>query len=254
MTNLKNINRFQASAAHLLVSGAVALMSSALVFLLWYPGLLSYASGVTSIFLMLLGIDVTLGPVITLIVFNPKKKELKRDLLIVVLVQLTALLYGLHTVFIARPVYVVFAVDRFEVVYANDISDENLSKANNPAYQSLSWRGPKTVAARLPIDAKEREEILFSAVTGGDDVPQMPQYYIPYAEAQIAAARHAKPLTSLRNLNLDNVNAVDDLVKKYAAQNLEVSFVPLKAKTKDLAMVLNKKTGAALEMVDLRPW
>ena len=74
------MNRFQACATHLLASGAAALLSSALVFLLWYPGLLSYASGVISIFLMLLWVDVVLGPLITLIVFNTKKKELKRDL------------------------------------------------------------------------------------------------------------------------------------------------------------------------------
>jgi hypothetical protein len=254
MMNLKTVNRFQASAAHLLVSGVVALLSAALVFLLWYPGLLSHASGVSSIFLMLLGVDVILGPLITLIVFNPKKKELKRDLLIVVLVQLAALLYGLQTVFIARPVYMVFSVDRFEVVYANDVSEDDLSKVNNPAYQSLPLFGPKTVAARLPTDSKERNDILFSAVVGGADVQQMPQYYVPYAELQGAAAQRVQPLTALHTLNPDKTALVDSLLAKYTAQKIEVGFVPLKAKVNDLTVVLDTKTGEVLEIVDLLPW
>lgn len=254
MINLKTMNRFQASAAHLLVSGTVALLSAALVFLLWYPGWLSYASGVASIFLIVLGVDVVLGPLITLIVFNPKKKELKRDLLIVVLVQLAALLYGLHTVFVARPVYMVFTVDRFEVVYANDISDGNLVKVTDPAYQGLPWFGPKTVAAKLPTDGKARTDILFSALSGGADVQQMPQYYVPYAELQRTAAQRAQPLTALHALNPGKTGGVDALLKKYEARKLEVGFLPLKAKTNDLAVILDKKTGEVLEMVDLLPW
>ncbi len=254
MMNIKAMNRYQASLMHLLVSGVVALLSSALVFLLWYPGLLAYASGVLGIYLMLIGVDVALGPLITLIVFNPKKKELRRDLLVVVLLQIAGLLYGLHTVYIARPVYVVFVVDRFEVVYANDVLDDYLAKARDPAYQKLPWLGPKTIAARLPTDSEERKNILFSAVAGGPDVHQMPQYYEPYEESKVTAARRAQSLTMLKTLNVDKAATVDILLAKY--ENLEggVGFVPLKAKVADLTVIVDTKSGAVLETVDLMPW
>ncbi|TAK90399.1 MAG: type IV pilin accessory protein [Burkholderiaceae bacterium] len=251
--NLKTLNRFQASGAHLLASGGVALLSAALVFLLWYPGSLAYASGVASIFLMVLGVDVTLGPLITLIIFNPKKKELKFDLLVVALVQLAALFYGLHTVFVARPVYLVFNTDRFDVVYANDLSREDLNKAGADN-RNLSWFGPQTVAARLPDDAKARNAILFSAISGGADVQGMPQYYVPYTELQSVAAQRAQPLTALHDLNPDKTLGIDVLIKKYESQKIDAGFVPLKAKVNDLTVVLDKKTGTVLEMVDFRPW
>jgi len=54
---------------------------------------------------------VCLGPLLTLAVFDPKKKELKRDLSIILLIQLSALFYGIYTVSVARPAYIVFAVD-----------------------------------------------------------------------------------------------------------------------------------------------
>ncbi len=240
--------------AHLLVSGVVALLSSMLVFFLWYPGLLSYASGVLNVYLILLGVDVALGPLITLIVFNTKKKELQRDLLVVALLQMAGLCYGLYTVFIARPAYVIFVVDRFEVVYANDISDDHLAKATRPAYKSLPLFGPKLAAARLPADSQGRKEILLSAIGGGPDVQQMPQYYESYAEIQATAALRAQPLGMLRTLNIEKIAMIDSLSQKYAVSKTEVGFVPLKAKVQDLAVILDKKTGAVQEIVDLRPW
>jgi F0F1-type ATP synthase assembly protein I len=134
------LNRYQAFATHLVGSVAVALCSAALVFLVWYPDKLPQATGVTNIFLMLLAIDVLVGPVVTLIVFNTAKKELKRDLLIVLLLQLGALAYGLHAVFIARPAYSVFSVDRFELVLANDLTDDKLKKVTDARYKSPPCR------------------------------------------------------------------------------------------------------------------
>ena len=46
-----------------------------------------------SLFLVV-GIDVVLGPLLTLIVFHPKKKSLIWDLAVIVAVQLGALGYG----------------------------------------------------------------------------------------------------------------------------------------------------------------
>ncbi len=254
MMNLKTMNRFQAAGTHLLFSGVVALLSAGLVFLLWYPGLLSDAGNVTNIYLLVLAVDVVLGPLITLTVFNPLKKELRRDLLIVVLVQMAALLYGLHVVFITRPVYLVFNRDLIHVVNANDISAGNLDKVSNPAYRGLPWFGPKTVAVRLPTDTQAQKEILQSMLSGRAGLQQMPQYYLPYAELQNAAAQGAQPLMELQAFNPNNVAAVEALLKKYEVQNREVGFLPVKARLKDLTVVLDKKTGAVLEMVDLQPW
>ena len=122
-------NRFHAFGFHLLGSVILGLCAAALVFLVWYPNPLHKAAGVTHIFLLLLLVDVIVGPVVTLIVFNRAKPELRRDLVIVLLLQLSALAYGMYTVFVPRPAYLVFAADRFDVVYANDLESEQVGKA-----------------------------------------------------------------------------------------------------------------------------
>lgn len=247
-------NRYQAFGVHLLVSVVVAFFSSALVFLVWYPGFLPYATGVTSIFVLLVAVDVILGPCITLVIFNPLKKELKRDLAIILLLQITALLYGMHAVFVARPVYFVFNVDRFDLVFANDLTSEKLDSVSTADFRSIPWFGPKVIGARAPDDKKKRNEIMFGALAGGDDLPQMPQYYVPYLELQRTAAERAQSLSELKKLNLDKAGAVDALLKKYTAQNIEVGFVPFKGKVNDLSVLLDKKTGSVLEVTDLQPW
>ena len=248
------MGRLQASAIHLLGSGLIALVSAIAVFLFWYPGLLGYASGVASIFLLLLAVDVVAGPFVTLIVFDRKKKELKRDLIVVVFFQVLALLYGLNALFVARPVYLVFNSDRFDVVYANDISDAEIAKAVSLKYRSLPWTGPKLVAAKLPDDIAERNEILFSAVGGGPDVQHMPKYYKPYDDLMTAVAGRVQPLSMLREINNEKKIEVEELIKKYAELKVEVGFVPLKARVNDLSVLINKSSGEIVEIVDLKPW
>lgn len=255
MLSIKRLDRFQAFRLHLLASVGVAALSASLVFLLWYPGLLAYASGVSNIFLLLLMVDVVLGPVITLIIFNPHKKELRHDLTVVVCVQVIALLYGLHTVFITRPVYLAFNSDRFDVVYANDIPDANLAKATRPEFKSLPYLGPKIIASPLPTDPIISQQIVRGVLSGeGDDVQQLPQYYVPYAQQKAEVLKRMKALPDLKKFNPDNLQAVDTLVNKYASAHMNVGYLPLKGKTHNFAVILSRTTGEVLEITELKPW
>ena len=96
-------SRWQAAGTHLLVSIAIAVAVVALMLALWYPGPLFEAAGGTGLLYILVGVDVVLGPLLTLIVFKSGKRGMKFDLAAIGLVQAAALLYGMHVVFLARP-------------------------------------------------------------------------------------------------------------------------------------------------------
>ena len=245
-------NRYKAFGTHLLGSVVVALLTSALVFMVWYPGLLASATGVIGVFLIVLAVDVVIGPLITLIVFNTAKKELKRDLAVVLLLQLAALGYGVHTVWVARPVYQVFNTDRFDLAYANDFDEAKLKKATSAEFGSLPWSGPRTIAAKRPESGKLRNEILFSSLAGGDDIAQMVQYYVPYAELKDEVLKRQQPLDKLLLFNATRTAEVEALRRRYASRS--VGFVPLKGKVKDLTVVIDAQTAEVLETVALEPW
>jgi len=66
--------RFTASLVHLMISLVLVASILALVIFVWYPSPYFGVMGVKTVMLILALVDVTIGPLITLIIFNPKKK------------------------------------------------------------------------------------------------------------------------------------------------------------------------------------
>lgn len=247
-------NRYSASLIHLTGSALVALLVIAIVFGVWYPGVLADATGVTKIFFLVLIVDVCLGPLLTLIVFNVEKRELRRDLLIILIFQLAALFYGIYTVGVVRPVYIVFAIDRFELVYASDVTPEKLQHISNDEFKSVPWLGPKWVSAQLPDDVDERNKLLFSAASGGDDLAQTPRYYMPYDSSREEVIKRSLPLKKLRQYNLSNLDGYNKLIDRYSSDFSNYAYLPLKTDTMNLVVIIEKSTADVMEMVELKPW
>ncbi len=189
---LVSLNRWKAAGIHLGLSALIAATVVVVMLALWYPRPYFDAMGGQTLLALIVGVDVTLGPLLTLVVFNPKKKELKFDLAVIAACQLTALAYGVWVSFGARPVYTAFVKDRFEVVAANDLSAADLAQAS-PEYRHLSLSGPRLIGVRLPTDQKERTQLLFSGIAGRD-AQYFPKYYVSYAEVAGDAIKRAKPL------------------------------------------------------------
>lgn len=246
-------NRFSAACIHLLVGAAIICAIACVIFFVWYPGLLAYASGVGSIFLILALVDLLLGPFITLIVFDLQKKELKKDLLFVVVIQLSALFYGVWVLFSARPVFIVFNTDRFDVVHANEFTEERLELLRLTDFSALPVLGPVVIGAHLPSDAERANEIIKSAIAGGDDVQFMPEFYLHYRTVGVEAGKQAKKLSELYRFNKSERQRVDELIGRFSSVNDKIGYLPLKGKLNDLTVVVDKTDGKVLEFNKLRP-
>ena len=163
------VNRIRAasfaSSVHLVLSCLTAALASAVVFLVWYPYPYRDLSGGRELFLLVMGVDIVCGPLLTLVLFNPAKPkaELWRDMALVVLIQLGALGYGLWTVWQARPLYLVLEVDRFKVITRITIDEAALAALSSELRPGL-FAGPMVVGVRDPVDAKEREKIMLTPV------------------------------------------------------------------------------------------
>lgn len=249
------MTRWKASLTHLTISAIIATAVLALMLLLWYPYPLFEAVGGRQVLLILLGVDVSVGPLITLIIFNPKKsrKKLAFDLSVIALLQITALIYGMSVVFQARPVFVVFSKNSFDLVTANMLSNEDIAKAAYPDYRSLPLTGPVYVYSEMPTDIKESNEVILS-VFAGKDLPLFPKYYRPYAEHSAAAARAAKPIAELRKLNPDRNAEIDDAVGHSARIEAELGYLPLRAKYQDQAVLVGQNDGQVIAVLPMRPW
>jgi len=175
------MNRWKACAIHLGISALVGTVVIATMLFVWYPGPFFTAMGGNDLVIILLGVDVVLGPLVTLIVFNPRKRAalLRLDLGIIGLIQAAALAYGVSVIAEVRPVYMVFTVDRFDLVAANDIKAAELARVKDPRFQSIPWGRPATIAVKSPPVPAEQMRIIQSALAGSD-LQTFPQYYTDF--------------------------------------------------------------------------
>lgn len=199
MKSTCQVTRGRAAGIHLFASGLIAALSAALVFLVWYPTPYGALAGGAGLFLLIVSVDVVLGPALTAVVASPGKgrAELTRDLAVIVAVQLAAFGYGLHTMALARPVLLAFEVDRLRVVTAADIDPVSLADAP-PGLQSLSWTGPRLIAAVKPTDPAQQMRSVELGLAGVDLSMQPKQWreYAPHADEVWRAARPVSVLLS----------------------------------------------------------
>lgn len=247
------MTRWKAASIHLGISTLIAAIASILLIGVWYPPPYFHAAGGEVLLMLVVGVDVTLGPLMTLIVFKHGKRGLKLDLAIIGGVQAIALIYGFHVMLQSRPVFMVAAVDRFVLVDANQLSPKDVAKASRPQWRHLSWTGPVLVAAQLPSDPKQSNQLLFSAL-GGKDVAQLPRYYVDYATAADALVKRAQPLSRLRQMHPSHADQINQWLRQHDIQADNVVWVPIVTRGHDLCMLMNKATGKPLGPFALDPW
>ena len=249
------MSRWKASLTHLSISAFIATAVLALMLLVWYPYPLFEAVGGRQVLLILLGVDVTLGPFVTLLIFNTKKsrRALVFDLSVIAAVQLSALIYGMSVVFQSRPVYIVFSKNSFDLVTANMLNKKDIANAGNPTYRSLPLTGPVFVYSEIPTDVRERNEVTLSAFMG-KDLAQFPQYYRPYADHKTAAASVARPVAALRKRNPDQNPEIDDAIHDSGLPEADLGYLPLRAKYQDQAVLVRKSDGTIVQVLPINPW
>lgn len=249
---LTSFSRWQAFLVHLAISALIATAMVGLTLALWYPPPYFAGMGGAMLLRLLIGVDVVLGPLITLIVFDPAKPRLKYDLMTIAALQLAALAYGTFVMFEARPVFNVFVKDRFEAVPANRIDHDSLARASGD-FRALPVTGPRVVGAALPANAEERSSIAIASMGGGPDVAELPHLYLRYADVAQQAAAVAKPLSTLSRQGRSHADAVSDFAKEHPGA-LNLGFVPVKARDRDFSAVVDRKTGEIVGYLPLSPW
>jgi hypothetical protein len=178
--------RLQASGLHLAGSATALTLVLCAFWLGWYrwPGW--YLASVLHVVGIVVMVDLVLGPTLTLIVANPLKRraELVRDISIIVVVQLTALVYGGITLWAGRPLYYTFSVDRLELVQASDLKADDIAAGgrDNPALAPYWYSLPRWIWAPLPEKPEEARRIAADTLAGGPDVIQMPRLFRPWEQ------------------------------------------------------------------------
>lgn len=249
MENGVNVSkRLKFFLAHLTISVCVAVVIVGIIFFMWYPSPLAKAVGVTDIFLMLLVVDIIVGPILCLLIYKEEKKTLKLDLIIIITIQLAALIYGIHSIAQGRPVWIVYNVDRFEVVRQNEVVTENILDVAEQ-YRQPSWFKPEFVGVEFSKDRKIRSNDLLVEALDGISLAQKPERYVPLNKTKNQIQHRTQDLAILEQYN--DQERVRKILVKYPQAT---GFVPLKSTAVDMTVLINKEEGRVVKIVDLHPW
>lgn len=243
--------RARAALIHLASSGAVAAAAAALVFLLWYPYPQSLLAGGRSLFILITSVDVVMGPLLTLVVFNRRKplRELQRDLTIIVLLQLAALGYGLHTMYIARPVVLALEGNRFRVVSEADVVMSELEQAPS-VLRHLSMTGPVMVRTIDPAPEDKFEAI--QKALAGNDLGTRPKYWRLWDDVARQEVRSGgKPLSELRAQHSKHQADIDAAVAKTQLPEERLKYLPIISRHLDAVMLADSQSGELVGFVPL---
>ncbi len=243
--------KFKASSLHLLLSIVLVSLVMGSIIIFWYPTEYLGITNFKEIALLIVSIDLILGPLLTFVVFNPRKKNLRFDLAVIAIIQLSALAYGVHALYQTHPLYITYNHGRFNLVQANEVEPKD---AKHDQFRISKLSSPKLAYAKMPNDTELQTEIMLGVDLKGDpDIDKRAEYFEPVV----------KNLDMILKDSLDTVKLFDKnnliassraFLKKHAENKDNYAYLPLKGTSGDAIIVLDKQTAKLIGTIDADPW
>ncbi len=234
---------------HLLLSAVVISALFLIILLYWFPEPFLGATNFKEIALILIAIDLILGPLLTFVVFNPGKKGLRLDLSIIVSIQIMGLSYGLYMLFLTHPVYITYHENSFNIITAKQARPD---KATNLVFQVSKLSSPTITFLNIPTEDIKNK--LFNDMMNGDaEIEARADYYEPYTDHLdeiLANSIEAAKIFSEENID----DASKDFLEKHSHID-NFAFIPLvNGSSYNGIIVLNKDTGKIVSTINTSPW
>lgn len=242
--------KLKASFIHFIISASIISSFLAFALAIWYPQPFFEISGLQHIIFILVGVDVILGPLLTLVVFKPKKPSLQFDLSVIAIVQLAALGYGAHTIYAAHPLYVAYAIDRFTPINANEV---NPAQAKESKLQKSKFSGPTLVYVEKPSDPKEMSKVTMEVLSGKPDLDARPEYYRSFEQFKQQILQNTLPISTIEH-KPENKKKLEKFIAQQGGTLQDYAYLPLSGKEKDVLWVFDLKTGNPSGVIDINPF
>ena len=248
------MDKSRAALTHLWPSLLVLAIIAGLVLFVWYPDpfLQFKANGKFS--LVLIFCAGFIGPALTWLVYQPgkSKRALVFDLVVITLIQTAAIAWGSFALYQNRPYFMVFTIDRFEVLSIRDVYRPTIIR---PEFLDKPAIGPIVLYASMPTDPdgfqKLLQEVMFE---GKPDLQFRPEFWSLYSQKQQLALQAARPLDELRIARPESVKAIDKLVNKNGGDITRFKFVPGIVQDFQFTAILDADSGELIETLTIDAW
>lgn len=244
--------RIRALTLNLALSAIMLGIVLAVVLLAWYPDPYFRIQNTIRLVMVLAVVQLVLGPLLTFILYKPGKKGLWFDIVVITLLQFAALAFGANVLHDGKPRFMVYAVDRFNVLAAKDV---DFSQIRDPRFLAQPEKGPWMVIANMPMDPEESQRLLRETVfEGKPDLDRQPRYWGDYATGFPHIAAQAHTLADLREARPDANRAIERVLSATGRKAEVLIFLSVIGKKEDYAVVLDPESGEVLDAIACDPW
>jgi hypothetical protein len=130
--------------------------------------------------------------------------------------------YGLVIMFGARPVYVAFSADRYEIVMAADL--------------------------------RERSDAMYQAVVAKNEEHQRPRFYVPLESHVEQIRRRARPLARLEAGKPESKPLIEAALADVATPAQRLAWVPVRHFRGFWTAIIDTQSGEPVAYIDLDPY
>lgn len=213
----------------------------------WYPSYYYTVLNAADIFMIVAGSALVAGPLLAFIVYKADRHHFFKDLIVILLLQASALLIGLKILYSERPLFLVFSVDRFVVITANSIDQRKISPL--VSLEKLEIDKPLLVAAYLPSSVNV--SFIMDVMNGAPDIELRPGLYEPIRyqiedvkergyRMDTVLAEYPGLSSELNSVKMDEIN-----VMAYPLVNL---------KSQDMLILIDVDSLTPIKIVNVAPW
>lgn len=245
--------RVMAGLIHLSISAAMGFSIVGLVFCVWYPWPYSELSGGLFLVSLVISVDIVAGPLLTFVVFNPQKpqRELRHDVSLIVCLQSIALGYGLWSVWIARPVQLVYEYERFGIVRAAEV-DPALMGLLHSSIDPVPNTGPGLVSLRPFKDSSEQAQATLLAISGVPLASRV-DLWQPYENAVEDILASSRPVTELLVSHPDQSEGIRHAAAKAGLKEADMRFLPLMADHRIWTVLIENRSARPVGFLPFDP-
>lgn len=238
MKNINFVPKLKASGLHFIASlFFFSALISILVFF-WYPEPYFTATGGLEGLKIVALVDLVLGPLLTLIAYNAlkPKKELRNDLLIIVCIQISALVWGINTIYLQRPIAIVFWENAFYSVAYKEINDDY---KDNKISAKLIKEPRKLYFVAKPITIKNLLELNQEVQTKKSPPYHLIERYVDYKDNFSTIKKHNVDIQEVIAINSAMGLELEKILTSTNSSLLDNIYIALNTKYQNIILIFS---------------
>ncbi|MBQ73668.1 MAG: hypothetical protein CMQ20_01445 [Gammaproteobacteria bacterium] len=242
------MSRYRAFFYHFLISLSIFFVLAYLVLYQWYPDFFYSIDGGWEGMRIIIGVDLILGPLLTLIVFRAGKPGLKFDLTAIGTLQAVCLAAGLYIVYSERPLFFIYYEKHF---YSSSADTYTNYGVPTPDPHEFTDTIPAKVVSLLPenpIEEADFRKILFQ-----DGIPAWvykPTYrkLDEHMETVVTEGMNEEELR-----DRDSKGNLDAWLKENGGTFVDYAFIPIHSRYRDAFLGIRKSDQEIIAIVEIPP-